>query len=72
MKNSKIKIIPPATLLILGTDASGKNYVANFITEIIENSGFETEKRDGWLSAGPTQIESTVSGLKGLRISWYG
>ncbi len=38
----------PGVLLILGTDASGKNYVANVIVDIMEKSGRTIDKRDGW------------------------
>jgi len=41
---------PPDTLLILGTDASGKNHIANLIVRILEKSGYGIEKREGWFS----------------------
>ncbi|MEE4355452.1 MAG: hypothetical protein V2I97_03235 [Desulfococcaceae bacterium] len=50
---------PPEVLLILGTDASGKNHVTNFITEEMKKRGYETEKRDGWFSKKPSDVVSS-------------
>ncbi len=49
---------PPGVLLILGTDASGKNYVANYIADILDHCGHLNEKRDGAFSK---QAEELVS-----------
>ncbi len=49
----------PDILLILGTDASGKNYVANLIADILEKSGQGFEKRDGWFSNKAANIISS-------------
>ncbi len=50
---------PPGTLLILGTDASGKNYVANFIEKMINATGNKVEKRDGWFSGKAVDLLSS-------------
>lgn len=50
---------PPETILLLGTDASGKNHVANFMADMIEASGHSVEKRDGWLSKKAADIVSS-------------
>ncbi|MCP4107838.1 MAG: hypothetical protein GY749_20225 [Desulfobacteraceae bacterium] len=49
----------PDILLILGTDASGKNYVTNFIADILEKSDRDFEKRDGWFSNKAADIISS-------------
>ncbi len=49
MKNVYLNL-PPNTLLILGTDASGKNHITNLITCLLEQSGYGVEKREGWFS----------------------
>lgn len=49
----------PEVLLILGTDASGKNHVANFITDVMKKSGHELEKRDGWFFKKATDITTS-------------
>ncbi|MDM8516113.1 hypothetical protein QUF76_07935 [Desulfobacterales bacterium HSG16] len=59
-ENKKLeKFRPPDILLILGTDASGKNYVANFIADTVEKAGFEIEKRDGGFSKEPSDVVSS-------------
>lgn len=54
----------PETLLILGTDASGKNHVANFIVGMLEKSGHKVEKREGWFSKKESDAVSSED--KGL------
>ncbi len=49
----------PETILLLGTDASGKNHVANFMADMIAASGHTVEKRDGWLSKEAADIVSS-------------
>lgn len=50
---------PPNPLLILGTDASGKNHIANFIAQMLESSGFKVEKRESGFSSAVTNAESS-------------
>jgi thymidylate kinase len=50
---------PPGILLILGTDASGKNYVANYIADILDQCGHISEKRDGAFSKPAEALESS-------------
>ncbi len=50
---------PPDLLLVIGTDASGKDYVANMISNLIVSHGYEVEKRDGWFSGSQTQTVSS-------------
>ncbi len=49
----------PDVLLILGTDASGKNHVTNFIADLMEKAGYEVEKREGWFSKYPSNVISS-------------
>lgn len=49
----------PDVLLILGTDASGKNHIANIVCDILENAGYSVEKREGSLCAKPTDAMSS-------------
>ncbi|MBN8248252.1 MAG: hypothetical protein J0L84_12515 [Verrucomicrobia bacterium] len=44
---------PPRVLLILGTDASGKDHVADFLIRRWAAAGVSVEKREGRLSASP-------------------
>lgn len=44
----------PNVLLILGTDAAGKNYIADFIHQSLCDAGIAVEKREGWFSAPAT------------------
>jgi len=52
-------IQPPNPLLILGTDAAGKNHIANFIAAMLESSGFKAEKREGGFSTPVTDAVSS-------------
>ncbi|MGE0087515.1 MAG: hypothetical protein AB7S75_24160 [Desulfococcaceae bacterium] len=49
----------PDVLLILGTDASGKNHVTNFIVNELGKAGYEVEKREGWFSKEPGDAVSS-------------
>lgn len=49
----------PDTLLILGTDAAGKDYVAQFIVRQWQQAGYQVEKRAGWFSAPATDAQSS-------------
>lgn len=44
---------PPRILLILGTDAAGKDHVADFLIRRWHGAGIAVEKREGRLSASP-------------------
>ena len=59
MNNIKLTTEPPDILLIIGTDASGKNHVANFVNDMYEKSGYGIEKRDGWFSAEASDVVSS-------------
>jgi len=50
---------PPRVLLILGTDASGKDHVADVLVRRWEALGFPVEKREGRLSAPPVKRGSS-------------
>ncbi len=52
-------IEPPGVLLVLGTDASGKNHVANLIVSMLERSGRRVEKREGGFSKRRTDATSS-------------
>ncbi|MFH1217923.1 MAG: hypothetical protein V1706_15635 [Pseudomonadota bacterium] len=49
----------PEVLLILGTDAAGKNHIANFIYEASTGAAIAIEKREGWFSAPKTESASS-------------
>lgn len=42
------------TLMIIGTDLSGKNHVANLLVDELHGKGLRVEKREGKFSAPPT------------------
>lgn len=50
---------PPAVLLILGTDAAGKDYVADFLIRHWQTAGYAVEKRAGWFSASAVDERSS-------------
>jgi thymidylate kinase len=54
----------PNTLLILGTDASGKDHVANLVADTITKDGFDVYKKRGWFTTQPTN--TTTSENKSL------
>jgi hypothetical protein len=49
----------PNLILILGTDASGKDHVARLVTEHLRKAGAFPEKRRGWLSAPACAADSS-------------
>ena len=50
---------PPPVLLILGTDAAGKDYVADFLIRRWSAAGHSIEKRAGGFSAAPADARSS-------------
>ncbi len=46
-------------ILVLGTDASGKDHVANILMHMIGEAGGATEKRQRYFSGKPTTAESS-------------
>ncbi|MEM7248427.1 MAG: hypothetical protein AAF533_24045 [Acidobacteriota bacterium] len=54
---------PPATLLVLGTDASGKDHVANVLEKAYAEAGHEAERRNSRFSGSVSQ--ATTSEDKG-------
>ncbi len=50
------KATVPDTLLIMGSDASGKNHVANVAAELIQSGGGQVEKREGWFSRKASDV----------------
>ena len=50
---------PPPVLLILGTDAAGKDYVADFLIRRWSAAGYSIEKRAGGFSAAPADARSS-------------
>jgi thymidylate kinase len=50
---------PPAVLLILGTDAAGKDYVADFLIRRWQAAGYAVEKRAGRFSASAVDDRSS-------------
>ena len=50
---------PPPVLLILGTDAAGKDYVADFLIHHWQAAGYPVEKRAGWFSASAVDDRSS-------------
>jgi len=60
---------PPDTLLILGTDASGKNHITNLLVQLLEKAGYQVEKREGWLAEKASKaISSEDKGFVSLLI----
>ncbi|MGB8702931.1 MAG: hypothetical protein WCD18_26245 [Thermosynechococcaceae cyanobacterium] len=55
MDRVRLKLESPNLILILGTDAAGKNHVANALADRLRPRGQPIEKRAGALSAKPTQ-----------------
>lgn len=49
----------PDVILLLGTDASGKDHVANVLMKMIHDSGGEVEKRQRFFSGTPTRAVSS-------------
>ncbi|GAB6113242.1 hypothetical protein [Desulfomicrobium salsuginis] len=49
----------PNLVLILGTDASGKDHVAQLVMAHLQEAGVFVEKRRGWLSAPACAAESS-------------
>jgi len=58
-KTEELQLQIPDLVLILGTDASGKNHVTNFIADMMEKAGYEAEKRDGWFSQKNSDVVSS-------------
>lgn len=50
---------PPPVLLILGTDAAGKDYVADFLIRHWQAAGYTVEKRAGGFSASAVDDRSS-------------
>lgn len=48
----------PQTLLLLGTDAAGKNHVARVWTQRMAKVGVEVRQQEGWLSASAAEPEA--------------
>ncbi len=48
----------PEVLVILGTDAAGKNHVADVVARALARSGSRVELREGWFSKPPTPAEA--------------
>ena len=48
----------PEVLVILGTDAAGKNHVAEALARTLIRSGRRVEPREGWFSKAPTAAEA--------------
>ena len=48
----------PQTLLLLGTDAAGKNHVARVWTQRMAQLGVEVRQQEGWLSASAAEPEA--------------
>lgn len=57
-------VLPPDTLLIIGTDAAGKDYIADFITRTLQAAGHLVEKRQGGFSKPST--DTVTSENKGF------
>ena len=51
----------PAPTLILGTDAAGKDHLANLLIRDIRAAGHPVETREGWFSAPPRPETMTTS-----------
>lgn len=49
----------PHTLLILGTDAAGKDHIAHFVRHSLEASGHRVEQREGSFHAAPSERSSS-------------
>lgn len=49
----------PDVILVLGTDAAGKDHVANLLVEMIRDSGGEAEKRKRFFSGEATEAASS-------------
>lgn len=49
----------PLVILVLGTDASGKDYFARLLREHLAQRGLVLEKRRGWLSAAQCERPSS-------------
>ncbi len=61
----------PDVLLILGTDLSGKNHVANLLADIARDRGCRVEKRQGAFAAQPTRLlTSEEKGAMRLLAEW--
>ncbi|WP_163336327.1 hypothetical protein [Desulfopila sp. IMCC35008] len=59
--NSSLQLpVSPFTILIVGTDASGKDHVANVVTGMIDSMGGTVEKRKRYLSGRRTSEESST------------
>jgi hypothetical protein len=50
---------PPPVLLILGTDAAGKDYVTDFLIRRWQARGYSLEKRAGAFAAAPVDARSS-------------
>ena len=48
----------PDVILLVGTDASGKDHIANLLVEMIEEAGGQVEKRKQYLTGKHAQEES--------------
>lgn len=58
MTNAELKQ-PPQMLLIMGTDASGKNHITNLIARLLGRAGYTIEKREGWFSEKASEAVSS-------------
>lgn len=50
----------PDVVLILGTDAAGKDHVANILADMIHEVGGEVQKRRGFLSGSPSRTKDST------------
>ncbi len=53
----------PEVLVILGTDAAGKNHVAEALASMLAHFGRRVELREGWFSKTPTAAEAEKGAL---------
>lgn len=53
------KDLTPSVILVIGTDASGKDHVANLLVKMIEEKGLEVEKRKRFLSGKVTRAATS-------------
>ncbi len=59
---------PPQTILILGTDMSGKDHVANVVADAAQAAGLQMERRRGAFSNRPDRRRTSEN--KGSFILW--
>jgi hypothetical protein len=52
--------VVPDVILILGTDAAGKDHVANILSHMIREGGGHVQKRRGFFSATPSRTKDST------------